>query len=236
MDSIHERIHLKSTAFSNIITSNDRKKIYPLYLTGYGFYNFLLAKDNFIQTDNTGKINFNTFFKDSEFVSGIFDPNIVLKQQKDTLLSIITNPVTRVYEMYFFAKIARENKTHRPIIIDPEIYKYFYSYDINEMTLEQYIDKFIEYDGNINKGNIAVCHNLFRQYNLTSDLNFVCTTSSKSLKRGFKFINDLFKIDLNITECQYMLPRSNTCSYRIKEIEKILAYDIEIYKTVDSIN
>jgi hypothetical protein len=235
MDDIHERITLKPIAFSNILTSADKEKILPLYLTGYGFYDLLLAKDNSITTNSQGKIDFNKFFKNGEFISGIFNPNIVLKQKTDTLLSIITNPVTRVYEMYYFAKIAREGKTHRPIIIDKSIYKHFMGCDISEMTIEQFIDFFIECKGLFIRDDIAVCDNLFRQYKITEDLDLICTTELHSLIRGINFINNLFKISLTLDTCHYMLPRPNICNYRLKEIEHILANDIEIYNKINNI-
>lgn len=219
---------------SYFLKSADKKSIYLWYDAAHGFYSLDEAKQYAIPTNKDFKFNLTESFGDFSLFTGTFNPNFIEKNNNDFMLSMVGDPVARVYEIFYFIKLERARKTFLHNEIDPKIYNLFFDADIDVLTLEQYVDIFIENNAVFERDNICMCRNLIRQFEGIEDLDFVCTDRPKSLMKGIGVLNDLFKVDLRAENyVKYIKPVSN--NYRVQELRKILKSDIEMFEYIDNL-
>ena len=147
---------------------------------------------------------------------------------------MVGDPVARVYEIFYFIKLERARKTYLHNEIDSKIYNLFFNSDIDALTLEQYVDIFIENNGVFERDNICMCRNLIRQFESIDNLDFVCTDRPQSFARGIEMLNDLLKVDLKVGNyVNYIKPVSS--DYRLQELKEILKSDIELFDYIDNL-
>jgi len=234
VEDIYAKTNIAHFEMSYFLKSADKKNIYLWYDAAHGFYSLDDAKRYAISTDTNFKFNLSKIFGNFSLLTGTFNPNFIQKNDNDFMLSMVGDPVARVYEIFYFIKLERIRKTYFHNEIDPEVYKLFFSADIDALTLEQYIDIFIANKGIFEKDNICICRNLIRQFEDVGGLDFVCTDRPRSFAKGIATLNDLLGVELKAENyVKYIKPVSN--NYRVQELREILKPDIEMFEYIDSL-
>lgn len=234
VEDIYAKTNMSHFEMSYFLKSADKKSIYLWYDAAHGFYSLDEAKQHAIPTNKDFKFNLTESFGDFSLFTGTFNPNFIEKNNNDFMLSMVGDPVARVYEIFYFIKLERARKTFLHNEIDPKIYNLFFDADIDTLTLEQYVDIFIENNAVFERDNICMCRNLIRHFESVDNLDFVCTDRPKSLMKGIGVLNDLFKMDLRADNyVKYIKPVSS--NYRVQELRKILKSDIEMFEYIDNL-
>jgi hypothetical protein len=234
VEDIYTKTSMSHFEMSYFLKSADKKSIYLWYDAAHGFYSLDEAKQHAIPTNKDFKFNLTENFGDFSLFTGTFNPNFIQKNNNDFMLSMVGDPVARVYEIFYFIKLERTRKTYLHNEIDPKIYNLFFGPDVDALTLEQYVDIFIENNGVFERDNICMCKNLIRQFESVDNLDFVCTDRPGSFARGIEVLNDLLKVDLKVDNyINYIKPVSS--DYRLQELREILKLDIELFEYIDSL-
>lgn len=234
VEDIYAKTSLIHFEMSYFLKSTDDTKVYLWYDAKHGFYSLNDAKQNAITTDQNHKFNLKEIFGDYQLFTGTFNPNFIRKDSNDVILSMVGDPLARVYEIFYFIKLERAKKTYFDNQIDQDIYKLFFNTTGEQLTLEQYIDIFIDNNGYLEQDGISICKNLIRQFDSIDGLDFVCTDRIKSFSRGIKTLSDLIGVSLEPKNyAKYIKPVSS--NYRINDLKRVLKEDIEMFNYIDSL-
>jgi len=203
----------KNNSFSQIYTDKGSK-----------FLSLNEILNNFIPFKDKIDINSLKLCKKSTFLSGLMNSDNILEDNEHFMFSFISHPVQRVYKMYYFIKNIYNKKT--VLLVDKKIIEFF-APNFNTLTLEEYIDVFIDKKGLIKTNNILVCNNLFRQFLDINKLNFIgiCEYLELSIEK----LNRQLKINLNVDKYKKIDDSNFYMSYRIDDLTKLLEKDIFYY-------
>lgn len=198
----------------------------------YSFWNNkFLTLDELLNNFKTTSfpINLNNFLKnkDNNFVSGILNADHIEKNKNDYFFTIISNPVDRLYEMYFFLQSIIKNNT--ALKIEEKIINFFVP-NIKRLSLNEFIDFFLDKKGNIENSNIKLCNNLFLQFKRFEKLNFIGL--KENLCESLVYLNNTLNINLKINDYKKFLNTGIQHNYRRSEVENLMNEDILNYNLI----
>jgi len=155
--------------------------------------------------------------KNSEFITGVLHPKFNKILSPKFSFTIISNPVNRVYQLFYIFKFLETTYKKEGII-----QKIFNS---DNLTIELFVDRVL--DNNYYRGIIE--EHIFLLPDAIFDLNFVGIAEESELTG--KFLSRKLKIDLKNFN---FIERIENTLYRIKEIEKSLQPEIDKYNVLRS--
>lgn len=163
----------------------------------------------------------------TDFISGILNVDKIFKADDDYIFTIVSNPLDRVYEMYYFLKAIINSKT--ALRIDKEIINYFIS-NYDNITLQQYIDIFIDKYGTFTTGGITVCSNMFLQFKNIDNADYIGI--KEDLLGSIKKLNEKLNINIDTTLFKRFINNVRTENYREDDLKKLLHNDLNVYERI----
>jgi hypothetical protein len=207
------------------------------FLTAYSFrtkkfYSLQEMLENPVSY-NGDKIHLANYILNScaDLVTGIINLDRVEKNNTDFLFTFISNPVDRVYDMYYFLKAALINKT--ALRLDKDIVECFLP-GFSAFTLHDFIDSFLEKKGVFRSTtDIQICSNIFLQPKHLYRADFIGI--KEKLKTSIVRLNN--KLNINIDPEQYdKFITDDKCHYTYKrnDILQLLKDDLAAYNSIFS--
>ncbi|MBX7149947.1 hypothetical protein K1X76_12835 [bacterium] len=167
--------------------------------------------------------------KKIHFLYGIFDETRIDKREGDFAFTVISHPVDRLYDVFYFAKATLAKKTLCPNKIG-EIVKSINPRFEFPKTLEVFIDTFIAGQGVLTFDKYELSPNIYRQQKSFEMFNFVGLVEKmgQTLGRLGHYLNVDFPMNDDLYESQTNIDKT----YRRDEVEKIMKDDIEKYEEI----
>ncbi len=150
--------------------------------------------------------------KTSEFFCGVLHPKYNVILQPDLSFTIISNPVNRIYQLYYIMKKLEEMYCNEGII--------YSLYNIHNLSMEKYID--ITLENNYFRERVA--EHIFLLPKETESLDFVGVAEESDITK--QHVQKILNMDLNNFNFE---ERTDFCTYRIKDIERSLQPEIDRY-------
>jgi len=215
----HEEISIefyKQNSFGSIYLDNKQE-----------FLPFEKMASYFIPYSNKIDIYNLRFSKNTNFFCGLLNPDKVKREIDQNIITFISDPVQRVYQMFYFIKNIYDGKT--VLRVDKKIIEFFEP-KFSEFTLEKFIDEFIKKEGYIVKSGISLCENMLRQFKEIDDINFIGVW--ELIDESFLLLKERLNIKLDsliYKNSRFVYPKF---SYREDDLKKILYNDIKIYNKI----
>lgn len=156
--------------------------------------------------------------KSADFFSGVLHPKYNSLLQPEFSFTVISEPVNRVYQLYYIFKFLEKEYKNEKIVED--------IFNTERLTMECFIDSLLE--NNYYRSKIME-HIFLLPKEVETDLDFV-GIAEESNKTG-KLLEEYIKVNLNDFD---FTERVDWCTYRINDIKKSLEIEIDRYHRLRS--